>query len=301
MTTKTIKNTDTENKETKTTTKTKSEKPKVTPKKKTESKEVQTSELPKEEKATVETTAVAVPEEIKPETTEPKEDVFSKDFVKQAVKEKNKIAIEYGKVEQSYWNIASSIHWLYDNNGFIPLGYQNIYDLAKQEFGIARSTTCGFINIVGRFGERNELGNFTGKIDSKYEAYSSSKLLLLLDLTDEEIEKLPPTLSVREMKKKIKVMLTDSENTIKNISDECCESFDEESENFEITRQALITCAGYEDYQKKIDDIDDYITRALKAHPEARIEIVLVTARSEEEKAEEKVQKEETADNAGEE
>lgn len=291
MTTKTVKNTDTETKTAKATAKTatkpKAEKPKATPKKKEEPK-VQTSELPKKQEqkakqATAKNTAVTVPEQEK--------DLYSAEFVKQATAEKNKITIEYGKVEQSYLNIAFAIHWLHDNKGFKPLGYDNIYDLAKQEFGIARGTTCGFVSIVDRFGERDELGNFTGKLDAKFEPYSSSKLLLLLDLKDEEIEQFPPTLSVREMKKKIKVYLEKEEDSIESSSTGrggFSQSFDnEETENFEITRQALISCVGVEDYHNKVNAIDEYIEKALKAYPDARIEIVLVTAQSKEEKDEE--------------
>lgn len=302
MTTKTVKNTDTETKATKTTAKAtaektgtkstakatkttekpKAEKPKATAKKKTE-KEVQTSELPKQEQVVEQSTAVAVPEQEK--------DIYSAEFVKQATAEVNKITIEIGKVEQSFLNIAFSIFWLHDNVGYKPLGYDNIYDLAKDRFCISRGTCCNYINIVQRFGEKDELGNYTGKLAEKYEPYSSSKLVLMLDLTDEEIEQLSPTLSVREMKKKIKVLLDDTENKEEKVTTGrggFSQSFDEdEAENFTITRQALISCMGKEDYQNKVDTIDDLILKALKAHPEARIEIVLVTAQSEEEKAEE--------------
>ena len=285
MATKTVKNTETENKETKA-TKAKETKPKATTKKE-KAETVQTSELP--EQSTAETTAVTVPEQ----TT----DVYSADFVKEAAKKKNQIKIEYGKVESSYLKIAFSIHWLHDNSGYKPLGYGSIYDLAKEEFNIARGTTCNFINIVGRFGERDELGNFTGKLAEKYEPFSSSKLSLMLDLTDEEIEQFTPDMSVREMKKKIKLLIDDSEKTTERLSSSgnggFSQSFDgnEKEEEIEIVRQALITCNGLEDYQKKIDNIDECIMSAFKAHPDCKIEIVYVTAK---EKTEEETEEGET-------
>lgn len=280
MATKTVKNTDTENKEIKE-TKPKAEKPKAT--KKTE-KEVQMSELPKQstaEQPTADTTAVTVG------NTEM--EVYSADFVKQATKRKNQIKIEYGKIESSSLKIAFSLHWLYDKKGFKPLGYDTIYDLAKEEFNIARGTCNGFINLIERFAKRDEFGHCTEELLEQFEPYSPSKLLVMMNLTDEEIKQIPPDMSVREIKKKVKVLLSDAESTAERLSETgksgFSQSFDgEETEDFEIIRQALITCVGLEDYKGKIDSIDDYITRALNKHPNAKIEIVLVTAQDTEDK-----------------
>ena len=141
-----------------------------------------------------ETASLAVPEETKPDPYDPK-------LVKEAVKHKNNIKIEFGKIDRSVFKIAFEVHWLYDNQAYIPLGYDNIYDLAKSEFDIARGTTSDYINMIDRFGERDDLDNFTGKIMEKYAAYSSSKLVAMHDLTDNEIDSLlRPEMSVREIK-----------------------------------------------------------------------------------------------------
>ena len=141
-----------------------------------------------------ETSALAVPEETKPDPYDPK-------FAKEAVKHKNNIKVEFGKIDRSVFKIAFEVHWLYDNQAYIPLGYDNIYDLAKSEFGIARGTTSDYINMVDRFGERDDLDNFTGNIMEKYKPYSSSKLISMHDLLDSEIDSLlKPEMSVREIK-----------------------------------------------------------------------------------------------------
>ncbi|MDE6607628.1 MAG: hypothetical protein K2K54_07735 [Lachnospiraceae bacterium] len=141
-----------------------------------------------------ETSALAVPEETRPDPYDPK-------LVKEAVKHKNNIRIEFGKIDRSVFKIAFEVHWLYDNQAYIPLGYDNIYDLAKAEFDIARGTASDYINMIYRFGERDDLYNFTGKIMEKYAAYSSSKLVAMHDLTDNEIDSLlKPEMSVREIK-----------------------------------------------------------------------------------------------------
>lgn len=220
-------------------------------------------------------------------------DTYSKDFLKMADKYRKAISTEYGKVEKSFLNIAFSLHWIYDNDGYKPFGYDNIYDFAKQEYDIARGTTCNFINIVDRFGERDELGGFTGKIAGEYKDYSSSKLLEMLKLTDEEIAKLSPELSVRELKKVIKALtskdLEDNENaeTLEDSetvdSSENTDSVDDSAEEFEILRQVLITCDSEKDYEKKIDKIDEYILRAFKAHPNCKIEISYVDMKEEKE------------------
>lgn len=229
---------------------------------------------------------VPVTGEIEPTTEEPQE-VYSAELAKEATKYKNKIRVEYGKVEKSFLNIAISLHWIYDNAGYKPLGYDNIYDFAKKEFDIARGTCCNFINLVERFGARDELGNFTGELAPEYEAYSSSKLILMLNLKDEEIEKLSPTMSVREMKKQIAFLLDKGTDGTQIEEKEATEKFEqaqsyereaEEATTFKINRQALITCAGEIDYKQKINKIDEFILRAFKAHPDCKIEIVCVTA-----------------------
>ena len=154
-----------------------------------ETKETENSQSPAQE-----TTALAVTEETKP-------DLYSADFVKEVTKHKNNIKIEFGKMDKSIFRIAFNLHWLHDNNGYVPLGYDNIYDLAKAEFDIARGTTSNYINMVDRFGERDELDNFTGKIIEKYLVYSSSKLIAMHDLLDSEIDGLlKPDMSVRDIK-----------------------------------------------------------------------------------------------------
>lgn len=142
-----------------------------------------------------ETAALTVPNESKP-------DPYDSKLVKEALKHKNNIKTEFGKIDKSVFKIAFEVHWLYDNQAYISLGYDNIYDLAKSEFGIARGTTSDYINMIDRFGERDDLDNFTGNIMEKYKAYSSSKLIAMHDLLDGEIDNsiLRPEMSVREIK-----------------------------------------------------------------------------------------------------
>lgn len=252
------------------------EKPKAISKAKTEeskTENVQTSEQ------TAETTAIA---------TTVENDVYSPEMAKEAMKLKNRIRLEYGKVEKSFLVIAFSLHWLYYNRGYKPLGYDNIYDFAKTEFEIARGTCNNFINVVERFGARDELGRYTGEIAPEYEAFSSSKLILMLNLTDEEIKNLSPALSCRELKKQIALLIDKAEETEqvttggKGGFSQSFES-DEESVDFTINRQALINCVGKDDYESKVDKIDEYILRAFEVHPNCKIEIVCVTAEEEKE------------------
>lgn len=141
-----------------------------------------------------ETAALTVPNESKPDPYDPK-------LVKEAMKHKGNIKTEFRKIDKSVFKIAFEVHWLYDNQAYIPFGYNNIYDFAKFEFGIARGTTSDYINMIDRFGERDKLDNFTGNIMEKYKAYSSSKLIAMHDFLDSEIDSLlKPEMSVREIK-----------------------------------------------------------------------------------------------------
>ncbi len=230
-------------------------------------------------------------EKLLPATAEPESpDVFSADFVKEAIKRKKEIEREYCKVDKSRLSIMLNLHWLSDNDGFKPLGYKNIYDLAKNEFNIARGTTCEYINVIDRFGERDELGNFTGKINEKYKDFSSSKLILMTKLKDDELDMVKPDMSVRELKKEISFIMDKGTEGTEGTEIKTTEQGTEFSQaqeyhhdavketSFQITRQALISCKSQLDYQRLAPKIDDLIINAFKSRPDAKIEIILVTS-----------------------
>ncbi len=133
-------------------------------------------------------------------------DLYSKEFLEEALKHKEIIDSEYQKIHKSFEKIAFNIYWIDDNCAYTTFGYSNIRDYAKSEHGISSSTCYDYINVVERFAKRDKDGNIMAKIADDYKDYGSSKLALICGLTDEEIRELDitPDTPARDIKKLLK-------------------------------------------------------------------------------------------------
>ena len=201
----------------------------------------------------------------------PPADVYSKEMLTETTKRAKAIKAELGKVENSFSKIAFNLHWIHENGTYKALGYKNVYDFAKMEFGIARGTCNNFINVVERFGKRVN-GEIVEQIEDCYKEFKSSQLILMLDLSDKEIEQLDMGMSVRDMKKKIKEITATDEGK-ESAPEEATEKEEViDVESKEVNRQVMITIASKEDYDAQEDKIYDMICRALK-DPKHKVEI----------------------------
>lgn len=116
------------------------------------------------------------------------------------IKFKKQIDKAYENMEKSYFDTASAIHAIYTKQLYKIDNFKNIYDFAKQNYNIARGTTSNFINICDKFGQVNENGTVIGILPA-YDAYSVSKLAVMLKFPKELLDKCNPEMSVRELKK----------------------------------------------------------------------------------------------------
>lgn len=208
----------------------------------------------------------------------PPENVYSPEIVKEMDKRRKSITSELSKVESSFTKIAFNLYWIKDHDAFKALGYKNIYDFAKVEFGIARGTCNNFINVVNRFAKRVD-GAVVEQIDDCYKGFKSSQLILMLDLSDSDIKKLDMGLSVRDMKKEIKKLTSDdTDGTTGSDSSSDLSSDDSQAESVvdveskEVNRQVLITVRTLEEYDSQEDKIYAMIKRALN-DPKHQVEI----------------------------
>ena len=48
-------------------------------------------------------------------------DPYDPKFVKEVLKRKDNIKKEFGKIDKSVFKIAFEVHWLYDNQAYIPI------------------------------------------------------------------------------------------------------------------------------------------------------------------------------------
>lgn len=172
---------------------------------------------------------------------------------------------ELGKVENSFTKIAYALHGIKTGEFYKLADCKNIYDYAKQEFNISRGTCSNFLNVVEHFNARDEAGHLIDKLSPKFEGYNSAQLIVMLSLSDEQLEKVTSNMSSREIKKLKKE--SDSADSAKSSSARTSSDSEKETidiENKEVNRNVLISFKDLKDYQSKIDKMDDLIMLALK-------------------------------------
>lgn len=113
-------------------------------------------------------------------------------------------------VKKSFFKIAFALEWIDSAKAYVFDGYENIESLAKERFGIGRTSTYNYIHVARRFGAgRNaDTGEITG-LNEDYKAYSPTQLIILYDsgVTDEQINDMgiTPALTCSEIKSFLKV------------------------------------------------------------------------------------------------
>lgn len=115
---------------------------------------------------------------------------------------------EIENYSKSQFKIAIVLKTVYDKKLYEVQGYKNIYDYANDEFNIARGTVSNWLMIVNNFCTLNEQTGFYN-LDERLKDFSITQLVLLRQLTIEQIEELGITsdLSTRNLKALIKEKL----------------------------------------------------------------------------------------------
>ena len=118
------------------------------------------------------------------------------------------IHTEIENYSKSQLKIAIVLKTVYDKKLYEVQGYKNIYDYANDEFNIARGTVSNWLMIVNNFCTLNEQTGFY-TLDERLKDFSITQLVLLRQLTIEQIEELEitPDLSTRNLKALIKEKL----------------------------------------------------------------------------------------------
>ena len=116
----------------------------------------------------------------------------------QAQKLVQTITNKYDKIDKGFLGIMGDIAKAYDNGVHTFFGYLSFYDMASDMWGIGRTSVKNMVAINKRFGD-----NY--KISAEWKEYGTSKLLLIKDLSDEEIEQLEiaPDLSREVIKDRV--------------------------------------------------------------------------------------------------
>lgn len=207
-------------------------------------------------------------------------DAFSKEVLTEFQRRTKVIKANIGKIDSSFETIAFNLHWINAKQAFKAEGYPSIVEYAVEHFGYQKSTCYSLISVVDRFSKRDEKGALTESFDERVKGYSVSKLSLMVNLTDAEIDSLKPSMSVRDIKMFVKGL---KGKALPELSEDDGEVLEEENTGTEdgsvvdadavVISDVLIKCKGKDDYSKKAEKIDEYIMRVFKQHPDAVIEV----------------------------
>lgn len=106
---------------------------------------------------------------------------------------------ELGKVETSYLKVAITLFKIHSKQLYKAEGYKNIYEFGSDRFNLARGTVNNFINLVHEY-----CITLNGELvlKEKYDDFSPSKLIAMLNMPLDFKDTITPDMSVRAIKDK---------------------------------------------------------------------------------------------------
>lgn len=216
-------------------------------------------------------------------------DAFSKEILSEFQKRTKAIKLAIGKIDTSFETIAFNLHWINTKQAYKAEGYPTITEYSSEAFGYQKTTCYSLIAVVDRFAKRNEKGEMLEAFEDRVKDFSVSKLSLMVNLTDSEIDSLKPTMSVREIKKFVKGLEGKALPALSEGDGEPEEGEPEEENIVDSTAtvvsNVLIKCMGKEDYTKKFGALAKGVAEIFKQHPDAVIEVSYTLPAKQEEKA----------------
>lgn len=75
-------------------------------------------------------------------------------------------------------------------------GFSSVWDFAREEFGISRSTATRYMAVNDRFSADGNSPNLA----TEYQAYNQSQLIEMVTMTGEQLEQVTPDMTVRELR-----------------------------------------------------------------------------------------------------
>ena len=84
-----------------------------------------------------------------------------------------------------------------DDKLYRETGHENIWDFAKDQFGLSKSSASRFMAINERF----SVGGYSDRLAEEYKEFSVSQMSEMLPLTDEQISSIDSNATIREIRK----------------------------------------------------------------------------------------------------
>lgn len=146
-------------------------------------------------------------------------DIYSTDFVESSEKHIKAIEKELSNSEKGFVKIAIALKWLKDNQAYRTYGCKNITELAQLKFGFKSTKTYDYINIIERFGNGDN-NTVATDLKKEFKAYTPSKLVNLLSLTNDEILlNTNADMSVRDIKEAVKAVIKNNTSVDSSVMD----------------------------------------------------------------------------------
>lgn len=216
--------------------------------------------------------------------------VWSNDEIKEADKHKKKVLTELGKAEKAFTQVACELAWLRENDRFKALdSAMNFEQFAQEHFNFKKTQAYALVGLVERFGQRSLDGVYS--IADKYTAYGHTKLIQLVNLSDEQIKNnFNPKMTVKEIKELVKkltpVQTVIEEKTVEQDADIEEKTAEQDADNVNESdddvidvdakinnSQALMTFSNYEDFEEHSAELFSRVAQVFKANPNYKISI----------------------------
>lgn len=111
-------------------------------------------------------------------------------------------------LKKRYIALGFHLNEFCNNKYYKDFGYDNLNDFCYDNLGLDKTAISRCMGVWFRFAKRNEVGGaVTMFIDEKYSGYNYTQLTEMLPLTDEQIIKIKPDMTckqIREYKKSLK-------------------------------------------------------------------------------------------------
>jgi len=118
--------------------------------------------------------------------------VFLDGHTKKIKKTLNKVVDNFLYVGFLLWEVKELEYYKFS--------YDNFLDYVDVNFGFSKSSAYNFISLCERFSEKDSSGKPTFRICKNYKGYTMSQLIEMLSFSDNQIEGVSPSMSVRQIK-----------------------------------------------------------------------------------------------------
>ena len=103
---------------------------------------------------------------------------------------------ELGNIRNSFVKVGYFLRRIKETEGYQEDGYETIWDCAKDQFGITRTTASRWMEINRRFSE----GGYSPYLAEEYKGYNKSQLQEMLYLPEEKLEEVDPGMTAMEIR-----------------------------------------------------------------------------------------------------